>query len=571
MYQFNSKGIFLSYVPVHTLAFSFSPENELIETNPYHGVRIYKDFENLEYTYFNENAPNTPRDIVNTIKIKDATYFLSVFKGLFAYDGNSQDERAGFTSFIESDIWGEKKLKHGTIHKNGLAISNEAGDIFIITLNDGFKISEKIPRAAIHGNTVSFLNSYKDWLIIATEKGLTFYNDEQQLFYDNEQGLKGLVTASSIKNNSLFMTTKNGIYTINLTKALHPSHQVSEINLTKLLVNKTPLRETAADNKYNLSVSENFIDISFETNTHPFPQKLHYSYRVKEQDAWQSITTNRITLDYMEPGSYHIEARVFDASTGKSTEASLASFTISPPFYKQWWFISAVSLLIILSVFWFFEAKRRSQLAHTAKEIAANKRLEELKTEALLAQMNPHFIFNALNSIQHLVVLGKNKKAAKYLSKFSCLVRTNLNNAQQPMVTLHEELDYLKTYCEIENERHGNRIAITFNIEKYINTNDVEIPTLILQPFLENAFVHAFPQKITAPELQLNTEQETDDIIKYTIKDNGIGNQSFSKPSHKLSKGTALIKERLHYLNYDVATSLNIEYNDDGTTVTLFL
>src|SRR5690554_6212452 len=115
-----------------------------------------------------------------------------------------------------------------------------------------------------------------------------------------------------------------------------------------------------------------------------------------------------------------------------------------------------------------------------------------------------------LQSRPHLVcrlLLEKKKKASRYLVKFSNLVRSNLINSDRTFISLEEELKYLKTYCEIENELHGNRTAITFDIDPKIDRSETEIPQLSIPPFLENAFVHACAQSIKSPELTLTITQ----------------------------------------------------------------
>src|SRR5699024_10557156 len=158
--------------------------------------------------------------------------------------------------------------------------------------------------------------------------------------------------------------------------------------------------------------------------------------------------------------------------------------------------------------------------------------------------MNPHFIFNALNSIQHLIVLDENEKASAYLVKFAKLVRINLNKAERTFTKLQEEMAYLKIYCEIENERHGNRIHIEFNIDPKIQPADVEIPTMVLQPFIENAFVHAFPPSITHPKLIISAIPLLNDMLQYTIKHNAIGNRKVPKTPTRHPKAVRPITDQ---------------------------
>lgn len=563
LYKFRQSGKFDSYLPLHTLAFDFGPSDELIETNPYHGLRVYQDEKELKYSYYDTNNPTTPTDIVSTVVVGGTTYFLSVFKGLFSYDG-------AFTSFVDSKVWDEEKLRHSTPYGKGLAISNEAGDVFVIDETSGdFEIVEKISRKEIRGNALLFLDHYKEWLIIATEKGITFYNGEKQIFINEEQGILHPVYASSVQNDMLFLASDNGNYEVDLKKLLTTLDKIDTVFISKITVNDGV--QSIPETSLRLGSQENNVAIHIETNAHPYPEKLTYAYRIKEDATWKEMSNQIIDLRFLEPGKYNIQVRVKDASTGQFVETTLLSLTIAAPFYQRWWFLLLTAIFFVAVVYFILDSRRKKQAVRDAIEVATSKHIEELKTEALLAQMNPHFIFNALNSIQHLVVINENERASKYLTKFSKLVRANLNNAQRPFTSLQEELDYLRTYCEIENERHGNRVIVKFNVAPQINTSEIEIPTLILQPFLENAFVHAFPRTIETPLLEVIIVPHESRQIRYEIKDNGIGSQSLLTKSLTTSKGISLIKDRLHFLNYDVSKCLTVDYTESGTFITLLL
>lgn len=509
LYKFRPDGVFENYLPLHTLAFDFTPDNRLIETNPYHGVRVYNDENSLEYTYYDENLTQTPTDVVGTLRTERQTFFLSVFEGLFSYEH-------AFKSYSEENLWKEKKLRFATQFKNGIAVTQEFGDIFILDVKEQFEVNGKIPRHAIAGNTISALDSYHDWLIVSTEKGLTFLNGDKRIILDKEQGLNKAVYASAIHKDTLYLASDGGEFRLNLPSLLQPKNRLDTLYATKFLVNNAKI--SPSSKKIKLNSDQNNIKIFVETNAHPYPGKLSFQYKMKDKSDWQNLDSQEIELYFLEPAQYEVSARVYDASTGQHLEQKILTFTISPPVYAQWWFLVLSGIVLICGGYLFFNYKKRQQEKRAAKEIAFNKQIEKLKTDALLAQMNPHFIFNALNSMQHLIVMDENEKASAYLVKFTKLVRTNLNNAERTYTTLQEELTYLKTYCEIENERHGNRIQINFNINSKIQLADVEIPTMVLQPFIENAFVHAFPPSVTQPKLTISATPISGAQIQYTIE-----------------------------------------------------
>jgi len=191
--------------------------------------------------------------------------------------------------------------------------------------------------------------------------------------------------------------------------------------------------------------------------------------------------------------------------------------------------------------------------------------------EALLAQMNPHFIFNAMNSIQKYIIDSDIDNAVQYLGEFSKLIRKNLDHCARPYIFLIEEIEYLNSYIFVENKRFNNKVSVELNIEKAIDTYSVEIPSMIIQPFIENVFVHAFPPGIINPKLAITFAIEGSENLICTIKDNGIGISENTKKLHK-SKGLLLVKERLKLLGYNIDETLVISsYKNEGTTVVISL
>jgi len=276
-------------------------------------------------------------------------------------------------------------------------------------------------------------------------------------------------------------------------------------------------------------------------------------------------------LPYLEPKTYRIQVKVLDASTGQEFQKNLIPFTILESYYKTWWFVSMVFMVFAGLLLFYFRLKRKRANQRSQEKETITRRMEEVKLEALLSQMNPHFVFNSLNSVQYFISNQENEKAMRYLGTFSDLLRANLNHTSQPFLSLEEEIDYLKKYADLENARFNNRVEITYTIDPQLSLSQVEIPTMILQPFVENTFVHAFTDVSEAPKLDIAIAKVDHDKYSCTITDNGIGSASSSKGSSHISKGTHLVRERLSFLGYDPDTALVISYNDTGTVVRLVL
>ena len=213
-------------------------------------------------------------------------------------------------------------------------------------------------------------------------------------------------------------------------------------------------------------------------------------------------------------------------------------------------------------------------------ETKYEKELAELKVSSLRSQMNPHFIFNSLNSIKHYIIDNDAKKAIYYLNKFSKLIRKILEGAREQEVTLANELETVKLYLTIENIRFNNEIVIAYDIDERIKVETIKVPPLILQPFLENAIWHGLSSKEGEKKVTISVLQKAD-TIALIVEDNGIGREKAQlikagKVHKNKSIGIDLTIDRMERFikDYDANYSLEIEdvikqNNVVGTRVTL--
>lgn len=200
---------------------------------------------------------------------------------------------------------------------------------------------------------------------------------------------------------------------------------------------------------------------------------------------------------------------------------------------------------LIYFVFHYIQkAKKGEQL-----KLKHEKELLELEAKALRAQMNPHFIFNSMNSIKSLINKNENDKAASYLTTFSKLIRTLFQNSDKREVSLYEELETCKFYTQLEKMRFGDKVEFVFNVDERIDLKDFKVPALILQPFIENAIWHGLIPKQTGGIVTISVKKN-DGAVQCIIEDNGIGREQSKqyKPQYEAtyqSKGIGLTQSRL--------------------------
>jgi tetratricopeptide (TPR) repeat protein len=212
---------------------------------------------------------------------------------------------------------------------------------------------------------------------------------------------------------------------------------------------------------------------------------------------------------------------------------------------------AGVVVVLVLIIIFFYAKQKKSD---------SDKKIIELEQMALRAQMNPHFIFNSLNSIQRLFVEGKMNKATDYMADFSHLVRSILDNSSKSKITLKEELKGLSLYCEMEKLRTDSQIDYVFNIESSIDQDLILVPPMIIQPFVENAIWHGILPSKKKGVVTVTVKNESNIIC--TITDNGIGMKAKGKDHEP--KGINISERRL-------GQKVKIEELSPGTKITLIL
>lgn len=224
---------------------------------------------------------------------------------------------------------------------------------------------------------------------------------------------------------------------------------------------------------------------------------------------------------------------------------------------KIFWF-TLLGLLVIASVVIAFN--RNQQLKQ-------EKQILTLEQDMLRSQMNPHFIFNSLNSIKLYIINNEKENAVYYLNKFSKLIRKILIASTEKEMTLEDELDTMKLYMNIENIRFSNEIDFQIEVDKSINTSNIRVPSLILQPFLENALWHGLSSKENNKEITLNVTKPSEDFITIIITDNGIGRKEAgrindNKILKRKSVGISITKARLANFSKGFANDYRIDIED---------
>jgi len=305
--------------------------------------------------------------------------------------------------------------------------------------------------------------------------------------------------------------------------------------------------------------------------------KVRYAYRFFNQDTtWRALSGDQLEILRSKTSELRLELKCTDANGVWSSDFATYTIVIKDYWYNSPWFYFLLTCIISGLIYWGLKVQQKRD---REKRDVLNKleaQANEYKLQSLQSQMNPHFLFNAMSAIQYLIHTKNVSKADDYLSSFGLLLRMILESSKNKYWSLEEEIKMLKLYCELEKERfEENQIQIEISCDD-IDAMDVKIMPMIIQPFVENAFNHAFQNVNYTPEIKIHFIEEAD-YLTITISDNGIGisnslNQKSDFMKMKKSRGIEITKERIQNFNQQndkkIFLELSPSYQDRENTGT---
>lgn len=326
--------------------------------------------------------------------------------------------------------------------------------------------------------------------------------------------------------------------------------QALGVNITNILVNQKeqPLSSSIMMD-WNNSLSVHFTSFNF----HAY-QSQKYRYRLIATEKWITIDQPRLTFSNLAPQDYQLEIQALqnDQSWSAST---ILTINVSPPFWQRWWFIGLVFSIIAAAAYYLFN-QRIQKLQQEQKQLELEEQINQFKQQAYRAQMNPHFVFNCLNAIQGFIIGGKKdqKQAARLLSQFSYLMRQALEFSRKETVSLREEIRLLDNYLSLEQMRFDHKFDYHISIDEQIDEDWIEVPPMLIQPYVENAVVHGVATLPKKGQIHLDYQLIDEQMLEVSISDNGRGiahTQSLKKQSKskRTSAGMQITKNRLDTLS----------------------
>ncbi len=330
-----------------------------------------------------------------------------------------------------------------------------------------------------------------------------------------------------------------------------------------------------------LKYYENQVNFDLNAIEYNFPEDIEYTYMLQGLETdWTNAGNKRsISYNHLSPGKYQFAFYVTNTRNKTKSNTAYWAFTIQPAWWQYWWFWPALALLFATSVIIIAKRRIKKIREKEKQKTAVNKTMAELETKMLRSQMNPHFIFNSLNSIQKYIWENKEEDAAEYLARFAKLIRAILENSRKETVTLQEEIDVMKLYVELEHRRSNAGFDYTIKADAALLEKNVLIPPLIMQPFIENAIWHGLNKKEKKGNLSVFVFEEKGNLI-CIVDDDGVG-RNFKKDidvTEKKSLGIEITKQRIEKLLLNTGQYAEIKINDktengkpSGTEITITL
>ncbi len=411
-----------------------------------------------------------------------------------------------------------------------------------------------------HNKTWTASSAGINELVWDGNKGRYTYSPEKWTSIDGFINLE--ITDMKPWQNQIAVGTAKGLHLFQPT-AMKSDFVPPTISITAIRINE---QDTLLKSGARLAYNQNNLEIDYSGHFFRQPEGLEYRYRLLGlEKEWHTTHERRIHYSNLSAGTYTFEVQSIQKEGGISPVAAQFAFEVRPHFSATWGFRIMISLALLLAIWgvtrWIIHTRlRKSEL---------EKQIVLREQKALRAQMNPHFIFNTMNSIQQFIAVNDKRSAYGFLSRSAQLIRRVLENSSQNYLSLDQELASLKLYLELENMRFGERFSYAIEVEPELEakTSEIRLPNMLIQPYVENAIWHGLMPKETGErELHLNFWLKEDHLI-VSIEDNGVGREKASTlkqvTTHR-QKSTAMenIKERTQLLKQLLGLTITIAVLD---------
>jgi ligand-binding sensor domain-containing protein len=503
------------------------------------------------------------RQRCSALMLDNDTLYIGSLKGLYVKYGKGDVRFLGDSiSFLAKRI---SAIAEGMNHTVWVS-SYDAG---IIELQRGQPPAYLTTRQGLSSNICRTLTVHRNNLWVGTDRGLnrvSLGSGQMAITrYTAKDGLASdMINAVYVDGDTVYVGTPEGLSYFNPSR----TNLTAGCRLVILDITNSGKDRLSDTSHLVLRHTDNNIRFDFAGISYKSAGNITYHYRLSGLDSsWKS--TKETFLDYptLPSGDYALELYAIN-KFGVMSPTRTIHFTVETPFWKATWF-EVIILVSFLALTWLFVSLRIKHMRRQQeKEELLGKRMTELEHTALQAQMNPHFIFNCLNSIQQYIFDQDILAANKYITGFARLIRATLHNSTKDLIPLEDELAYLSTYLSLEKLRFKEKMSYFIEVAPDIPVNgSYRVPPMIIQPYVENCMRHGLRhRKIAGGYIRINIE-EKDGKLVVVVEDNGIGREkaaSYKTREHieYQSKGMSLTADRIRLINSIHEENIEVEIID---------
>ncbi len=435
-----------------------------------------------------------------------------------------------------------------------------------------------------NNDVMGMLDDNSGNLWISTKNGLSKFDYSSGIFenYYTKDGLQdGEFTYACCKlsNDYLMFGGKNGLNIFN-PENIRKNHHRPEVSISRFMIfDEDSDYEFPQTKSIELKHKQNYFSFEFAALDYSYPAENKYAYVLENFDPeWFYTDANDRRAKYtnVPPGEYIFRVKAANNDGTWNEAGASVSLIVKPPFWKTWWFYSLEGLLIVLIII--------SYIKYREKKINEKNKLLLLEQKLLRSQMNPHFIFNSLTSIQSFIFENNLIEAGSYLSKFSELIRSILYNSREEFIPLEKEINTLENYLNIQQLRYNNKFDYEIEVDHELDPELHAVPPMLAQPFIENSVEHGIRHLEGRGTISVKFQLAKESII-LIIEDNGIGMEASGKIHSEKArehKSLALIitQERIGVLNkgkrnkpygMHIEDRVGADESIEGTRVTLII
>lgn len=493
------------------------------------------------------------RIAINTFLKDGNLLYIGTSNGLYVYDFKSK----GYKNLVRNEL--NFNINDIAIIDNRLYAAHEAG----ITDVYAGKLIETIGQFRL--NTVKKIRQYNDQIWLATLDGVFICNKrlEPLKTLNKSNGLlSNSINDITFNDQTVSIATTRGVSTTQFKNIIKYSAELKPVTINFVSCNGKVFE--SSNNVFYFKPNEENISVYFYSPLFNKPNKQFFRWRMDRGD-WKYF--NNLTFDVILTGGTHvieISASSDNITWSENTVVRIEKEEKLTEKQSIYWLITlgGLSLIILISFIWVRRVNIKAK-----KRLKDEQQVNLLKHQAMNSLLSPHFIFNSLTSIQNYINTNNGLRASEYLAKFSRLIRMIIEKAAQSHISLYDELSRLTYYLELEKERFKNKFDYEINIDENINTHEIQIPNMIIQPFVENCIIHGILPKQEHGRLTISFSIPTPRKLLITIEDNGIGlikAREHAKTGHK-SLGTSTINTILEINSKLTGKSQKVTMTDKST------